>query len=109
MQNRTLATLEHGVQYLRNCVVQDPTDFGTPQGDVYVYQVGNLRGELAAWNRPEDVKVCVAHLLSLSCIAAPHARADLARCAPALCEHHHQLSAGLSALLTSTRRALQRH
>lgn len=71
VQNRTLETLEHGVRYLRNCVVHDPTDLGTPQGDIYVYQVGKLRGELAAWNRPEDVKVRVAHLLSLNSNAAP--------------------------------------
>jgi hypothetical protein len=54
------------VSYLRNCVIQDPTDFGSPQGDVYVYQVGNLRNEMAAWNRPEDVTVrCRLLLMSI--------------------------------------------
>jgi hypothetical protein len=57
MQKKAIAMLDHGMRYLRNCFIQDPTNFNNILGDVYVYQVGSLESEMAAWRRPEDVKV----------------------------------------------------
>lgn len=56
MQDAALGMVQHGVDYVRACFVRDPTNFGGPEGDVYVYQVGDLRAEMDAWRRPEDVK-----------------------------------------------------
>lgn len=49
--------VEHGLQYLLNCYIKDPTDYGNAQGDIYVYQVGDIVKERRRWFRPEDVTV----------------------------------------------------
>jgi hypothetical protein len=56
LQERALDAVQHGVDYLRACVLEDPAGFGGPLGDVYVYAVGDAAAESAAWRRPEDVK-----------------------------------------------------
>lgn len=58
VQDDTLDMVAHGLAYLMQCFRQDPGDYSSPQGDVYVYQVGNLDTETGRWFRPEDVKVC---------------------------------------------------
>lgn len=50
--------VEHGLKYLLNCYIKDPTDYGNAQGDIYVYQVGDIIRERRRWFRPEDVTVC---------------------------------------------------
>jgi hypothetical protein len=57
LQSESLAAVKVGVQYLLNCYIKDPTDYGNPQGDIYVTMVGSIDRERARWFRPEDVKV----------------------------------------------------
>jgi hypothetical protein len=57
VQDYALNMVAHGLDYIRNCFVEDPTDYGNPLGDVYVYQVGDIATEMASWRRPEDIKV----------------------------------------------------
>lgn len=57
VQDDALDIVEHGLTYLLQCFIQDPTNYVNAQGDVYVYQVGNVERESGRWFRPEDVKV----------------------------------------------------
>lgn len=59
MQADSLAMVEHGLKHLLNCYIKDPTDYGNSEGDIYVYQVGDITKERRRWFRPEDVTVCV--------------------------------------------------
>jgi hypothetical protein len=58
MQESSLVMVHHGLKHLLNCYVKDPTEYGNSEGDVYVYQVGDIVKERRRWFRPEDVKVC---------------------------------------------------
>jgi hypothetical protein len=63
MQSEALAMVEHGLNYLLNCYVKDPTDYGNSEGDIYVYQVGDISKERKRWFRPEDITVrSITHL-----------------------------------------------
>ena len=57
LQDDVLVVVKHGLDYLLQCFIKDPTTYADPQGDIYVYQVGNIERESARWFRPEDVKV----------------------------------------------------
>lgn len=57
VQDDALEIVEHGLNYLLQCFIKDPTNYANAQGDVYVYQVGNVDRESGRWFRPEDVKV----------------------------------------------------
>ena len=61
LQADGLAMVEHGLNYLLNCYIKDPTDYGNAQGDIYIYQVGDLIKERRRWFRPEDVTVRIQH------------------------------------------------
>ena len=43
VQAKSLSILKDGVNYLQNCFIKDPSHFGSPEGDVYVYQVGSAQ------------------------------------------------------------------
>lgn len=65
MQADALAMVEHGLKYLLNCYIKDPTDYGNAEGDIYVYQVGDIVKERRRWFRPEDVTVCISTACAL--------------------------------------------
>ena len=57
LQNSALDMVEHGLAYMKACVIKDPTNYKKPVGDVFVHQVGDAKAEREEWRRPEDVKV----------------------------------------------------
>ena len=64
--------VEHGLAYMKACVIKDPTNYKKPVGDVFVHQVGDAKAEREEWRRPEDIKVrpcavqCRIHTLVVS-------------------------------------------
>jgi hypothetical protein len=58
LQGQSLNMLGHGLDYIKNCFVQDPTNYDLVHGDVYVYQIGDVKVEKQLWRRPEDITVC---------------------------------------------------
>lgn len=57
MQEQSLNVLQHGLEYLQACYIPDPSGYGSQYGDVYVYQVGDVKREMRFWRRPEDIEV----------------------------------------------------
>lgn len=57
MQQQSLNVLQHGLEYLKACYIKDPAGYGVHYGDVYVYQVGDIKFERTLWRRPEDITV----------------------------------------------------
>jgi hypothetical protein len=56
-QKQSLLMVQHGLNYLLNCYAANPTDYANSEGDVYIYQVGDIALERSRWLRPEDIKV----------------------------------------------------
>ena len=57
VQEQSLNVLQHGLEYLKACYIPDPSGYGNQYGDVYVYQVGDVKRERRLWRRPEDITV----------------------------------------------------
>ena len=55
MQEQSLNVVQHGLEYLKACYIPDPTDYGVQYGDVYVYQVGDIKFERTLWRRVETL------------------------------------------------------